>query len=40
MLPSGGEITAVDQPMTWSPDSSALSSFSAKQRWLEMWPGV
>ena len=38
MLPSGGEITAVDQPMTWSPVGSALSSRTAKQRWLRCAP--
>ncbi len=40
MLPSGGAMTLVDQPMTWSPENSTRSSSSAKQRWFEVWPGV
>jgi hypothetical protein len=40
MSPSGGVITVVDQPMMWSPLNRAFSSFSAKQTWLEVWPGV
>ena len=29
MSPSGGVITVVDQPMMWSPEKQAFSSFSA-----------
>ena len=39
MSPSGGETTVVDQPMTWSPVNRAPVPSSAKQRWLEVWPG-
>ena len=37
---SGGAITLVDQPITWSPENSAFSCGNAKQRWLEVCPGV
>ena len=40
MSPSGGVITVVDQPMMWSPENRAFSSFRPKQMWLEVWPGV
>src|SRR5665213_1343185 len=40
MSPSGGAITLVDQPMTWSPVNSVFSLASAKHRWFEVWPGV
>src|SRR6185312_11459669 len=40
MSPSGGAMTLVDQPITWSPENSVCSSGSAKHRWFEVWPGV
>ena len=40
MSPSGGTTTVVDHPITWSPVKRAFSSSRAKQRWLEVWPGV
>jgi hypothetical protein len=40
MSPSGGDITLVDHPMTWSPLNRMPLSGSAKQRWFEVWPGV
>ena len=39
MSPSGGAMTLVDQPITWSPLNRMLGSASAKHRWFEVWPG-
>ena len=40
MSPSGGAMTLVDQPITWSPLNRMPASGSAKHRWFEVWPGV
>src|SRR5207237_353819 len=38
--PSGGAMTLVDHPMTWSPLNRMPLSGSAKHKWFEVCPGV